>query len=208
MPTITNSPSVDSVIINAIHNQPMTDPEKVMLAGNFEGYVYGRCGKHGVIALPDAKGSIRATGAIPCPNLGCSATTVLIADPVSYLAERHIKPLTFAEIAARLEAEGITAKQFVRELFPDDSRRHQGAQRLPWLGPVNTVHYEHHPKTKEELEHEIVVYHLPAHHLYLRAHGAKERPEDEPTGKKKWDYSPGLQACKPHEISRTQVLYY
>jgi hypothetical protein len=110
--------------------------------------------------------------------------------------------LPFDELAARLAAEGITTEEFVRELFdgdgyyPDDSR-------LAWLGRVEEVDRDHHNATSQELEHETVVFHLPAHGLYLRTHGVNEPDaHDQPA----WDYDP-LRPCQPEQQTHTYTIY-
>ena len=110
--------------------------------------------------------------------------------------------LPFDEIAARLAAEGITGKKFVRELFAGGGH-YPNDPRLAWLGRVDEVDRDHYNATREELEHETVVFHLPEHGLYLRTHGVNEpRAHEQPA----WDYDP-LRPCAPEQRTQTYTIY-
>jgi hypothetical protein len=107
--------------------------------------------------------------------------------------------LSFDEIVARLAAEGITSKEFVRELF-ERGGHYPRVPRLAWLEEVDRDHYA---ATNQELEHETVVFHLPAHNLYLRTFGVNEpTARDEP----QWDYEP-LRPCEPTSDTYTVTTY-
>lgn len=169
-----------------VYDTPLADSMKVVLGMNLPGYVYGRCYKHDIIATPDPDNTIRATGKIACTNQGCTATTVLIPDPVAYLQERCLPNLTVEGVLDVLKEEGFKIRDFLRY----DNCRPKS------LGRVTIVREEHHDQTKHELAHEKVVVRLPDHDLYIEFSGVKDYPDDKRT-KKRWEYE--VRAVKPQK---------
>jgi len=106
--------------------------------------------------------------------------------------------MTFQEIIDRLIAEHIRFADIVRH----------SERRPEWLGQVEEIDSQEGPRTKEELRNHSVILNLPAHSLYIRAHGTKDGPSK---GKRNWDYE--LTQVKrlteeiPPRPARTKVWY-
>lgn len=164
-----------TIVEKAVYERPLTAAETTTLEvfAAIGTYAFGRCGKHGLIAVLDAAGALRAAQEIACPNDNCRATVVFIASPLDYAKEREIPRLTFTQIVERMKAEGISVKDFVRH-----------GNRPQWMGDVEWVTEESYDRTKRECEWHEVVFHLPHHGLFVQAHGIKDGEK----GNRKWDY--------------------